>query len=115
LSIIIKFIPIDVFIQRILDNISKGNKIAGTDDLVNKNEKEISDDKTKSNENNVKNDEKGELNNSINSKGSKNTKPDNSKDDPNGSIMKALRRNSNVSSGGGSLRQTKPNIIVSYD
>ena len=118
LSIIIKFIPIDVFIQRILDNISKGNKIAGADDLVNKNEKEISDGKTKSNGGDVKNDEKGELNKSIksiNSKVSKNTKPDNSKDDPNGSIMKALRRNSNVSSGGGSLRQTKPNIIVSYD
>ena len=115
LSIIIKFIPLDVFIQRILDNISRGNKIAGTDDLIDKNEKDISEDKTKSNENNVKIEEKKELNNSINSKISKNTKPDNSKDDPNGSLIKALRRNSNISSGGGSLRQTKPDIIISYD
>ena len=114
LSIIVKFIPLDIFIQRILDNISRSNKIAGTDDLINKNEN-ISEDKTKSNENNPKNDEKKELNNSINSKISKNTKLDNSKDDPNGSILKALRRNSNVSSGGGSLRQEKPNIIISYD
>ena len=63
-----------------------------------------------------KNEENNELNKSINSKISKNTKNDNSKDDQlNGSLIKALRRNSNISSGGGSLRQQKPNIILSYD
>ena len=36
LSIIIKLIPIDVCIQNILDNISKGTKVAGANDLLNK-------------------------------------------------------------------------------
>ena len=51
LSTIIKFIPIDIFIQRILDNISRGNKISGTNDLINKTENDIAEDKTISNEN----------------------------------------------------------------
>ena len=58
---------------------------------------------------------KNELNDSINNKVNKHTKSENSKDEPNEIIIKALRRNSNVSSGGGSLRQTKPNIIILYD
>ena len=116
LSVIIKFIPFDVFIQRILDNISKGNKVAGADDLVNKEEiDEIGEEKNNKGEKSPKNEEKNELNRSINSKTSKNTKNDNSKDDLNGSLIKALRRNSNISSGGGSLRQQKPNIILSHD
>ena len=115
LSVIIKFIPIDVFIQRILDNISRGNKVAGEDDLISKNELGEGGEEKNKEEKNGKNDEKNELNNSVNSKISKNTKPENSKDELNGSLIKALRRNSNVSSGGGSLRQQKPNIIVSYD
>ena len=36
LSIFIKLIPIDVCIQNILDNISKGTKVAGMNDLLNK-------------------------------------------------------------------------------
>ena len=36
LSIIIKMIPIDVCIQNILDNISKGTKVAGANDILNK-------------------------------------------------------------------------------
>ena len=124
LSVIIKFIPADVFIQNILDNISKGNEIANMDDLMNKNEKKEGEEenskkeeKNEINEKNEKNDEKNELNNSIHSKGSKNTKDDNNKDDKlNGSLIKALRKDSNVSSGGGgSLRQEKPNIIIAYD
>ena len=115
LSVIIKFIPIDVFIQRILDNISRGNKVAGEDDLISKNELGEGGEEKSKEEKNGKNDEKNELNNSVNSKISKNTKLENSKDELNGSLIKALRRNSNVSSGGGSLRQQKPNIIVSYD
>ena len=114
LSLVIKFLPIDVFIQRILDNISRGNKVAGEEDLISKDEKgEEGDEKNKDEK--TKNEEKNELNNSVNSKISKITKHDNSKDDLNGSLIKDLRRNSNVSSGGGSLRQPKPNIIISYD
>ena len=113
LSIIAKFIPIDIFIQKILDNISKENKIASLDDLNNKNEDENKlEEKNKNNENN---EEKNDLNKSINSKESKNTKPDNSKEELNSSLIKALRRNSNTNSGGGSLRQQKPDIIIAYD
>ena len=116
LSVIIKFIPFDTFIQKILDNMSRDNKIAGADDLVNKNEKdEKKDAKINKDEKTGKIEEKNELNNSLNSKISKNTKIENSKDELNGSLIKALRRNSNISSGGGSLRQEKPNIIISYD
>ena len=116
LSVIIKFIPFDAFIQKILDNMSRDNKIAGADDLVNKNENdEKKDAKSNKDEKTGKIEEKNELNNSLNSKISKNTKIQNSKDELNGSLIKALRRNSNISSGGGSLRQEKPNIIISYD
>ena len=114
LSLVIKFLPIDVFIQRILDNIARGNKVAGEEDLISKDEKgEEGDEKNKDEK--TKNEEKNELKNSVNSKISKITKHDNSKDDLNGSLIKDLRRNSNISSGGGSLRQPKPNIIISYD
>ena len=117
LSVIIKFIPVDVFIQRILDNISKGNEVANVDDLVNKNEKDAEEEENKiKDEKNVKNDEKNDLNNSTISKGSKNTKVDNTKDAQlNGSLLRALKNNSNISSGRGSLRQEKPNIIIAYD
>ena len=55
------------------------------------------------------------MNTSVISKTSKNTKDWNSKDDKlNGSIIRALRKNSNTSCGG-SLRQEKPNVIISYD
>lgn len=55
------------------------------------------------------------MNTSVISKTSKNTKDGNSKDDKlNGSIIRALRKNSNTSCGG-SLRQEKPNVIISYD
>ena len=125
LSVVTKFIPADVFIQGILDNISKGNEVANLDDLTNKNEKNEKNEgeeenekkdeqKEQKDEKNEKNEEKNELNNSIYSK---NTKGDNNKDDQlNGSLIQALRKNSNVSSGGGgSLRQEKPNIIIAYD
>jgi Ca2+ transporting ATPase len=117
LSVVIKFIPADVFIQRILDNISKGNEVANVDDLVNKNEKDVEEEENKiKDEKNVKNDEKNDLNNSTISKGSKNTKVDNTKDAQlNGSLLRALKNNSNISSGRGSLRQEKPNIIIAYD
>ena len=118
LSVIIKFLPLDVFIQRILDNISKGNAIAGVDDLLNNYEAEEgggAEEKNNKGEKNEKVDEKKELNTSVISKTSKNTKDGNSKDDKlNGSIIKALRKNSNTSCGG-SLRQEKPNVIISYD
>ena len=116
LNIIVKFIPLDVFIQKILDNISKENKVAGEDDLINKKENEENgEEKNNKEEINSKNGEKKELNNSINSKLSKNTKIDNSKNEVNGSLIKALKEKSDISSGGGSLRQQKPSIIISYD
>ena len=118
LSLIIKFLPLDVFIQKILDNISKGNVVAGVDDLLNNNEAEEGGGAEEANnkgEKNEKVDEKKELNTSVISKTSKNTKDGNSKDDKlNGSIIRALRKNSNTSCGG-SLRQEKPNVIISYD
>jgi hypothetical protein len=116
LSVLIKFLPLDVVIQKILDNISKGNVIAGVDDLLNNNEaEEGGEEKNNKGEKNEKVDEKKELNTSVISKTSKNTKDGNSKDDKlNGSIIKALRKNSNTSCGG-SFRQAKPNVIISYD
>ena len=86
LSIIIKFIPFDVCIQNILDNISKGNKVAGIDDLVNKGDL-IED----NNENNGKN----------NSKIS-------------GSVIDILRKKTNTSMDI-SFREKKPNIVLAYD
>ena len=118
LSIIIKFIPVDSFIQRILDNFTRENKIAGEEDLIKKDKNDENEEEKNNNkeEKNNKNGDKNELNNSINSKISKNTKVDNSKeDDPNGSLIKALGKNSDINSDGGSLRQQKPAIIVSYD
>jgi Ca2+ transporting ATPase len=119
LSVVIKFLPLDVFIQKILDNISKGNVIAGADDLLNNNEAEEKgggeEENNNKGEKNEKADEKKELNTSVISKTSKNTKEGNSKDDKlNGSLIKALRKNSNTSCGG-SFRQAKPNVIISYD
>ena len=116
LSIAIKFLPLDVFIQRILDNISKGNTIAGEDDLLNKGEKEPDDnEKNTKADNNEKIEEKNELNKSVHSMISKNSKEENSKDDKlNGSLIKVLRKKSNTSCGG-SFRQKKPDIIISYD
>ena len=67
LSIIIKFIPFDVCIQNILDNISRGNKVAGIDDLLHKSDLT---DESKNNENNKK---------------------------ENGSLIDILRKNSNNS------------------
>ena len=67
LSIIIKFIPFDVCIQNILDNISRGNKVAGIDDLLHKSDLT---DESKNNENNKK---------------------------ENGSLIDILRKNSNIS------------------
>ena len=86
LSIFIKFIPLDVCIQNILDNISKGNKVAGIDDLVNK-DNLIED----NNENNGKN----------NSKIS-------------GSVIDILRKKTNTSMDI-SFREKKPNIVLAYD
>ena len=86
LSIVIKFIPIDVFIQNILDNISKGNKVAGIDDLLHKSD--LTD-------NNSKNNEK---NNNVIRK----------------SIIEVLRKNSNTSMDI-SFREKKPNLILAND
>ena len=86
LSIFIKFVPLDVCIQNILDNISKGNKVAGIDDLVNK-DNLIED----NNENNGKN----------NSKIS-------------GSVIDILRKKTNTSMDI-SFREKKPNIVLAYD
>ena len=101
LSIIVKFIPFDIFIQKILDNFSKENKIAGAEDLRKKKENEFNEKKNID----EKNEEKNDLNKSVNSKGSKLTKQDNLTEEINGSLIKALRRSSNTNSGGGSLRQ----------
>ena len=111
LSIIVKFIPFDIFIQKILDNFSKENKIAGAEDLRKKKENEFNEKKNID----EKNEEKNDLNKSVNSKGSKLTKQDNLTEEINGSLIKALRRSSNTNSGGGSLRQQKPDIIIAYD
>ena len=86
LSIIIKFIPFDVCIQNILDNISKGNKVAGIDDLIHKSE--LSDD----------NNEKKEDNNNVIRK----------------SLINVLRKNSNTSMDI-SFREKKPKLIYAID
>ena len=105
LSAIIKFIPLDVCIQRCLDNISRDNKVAG--------EEELSDEKGKEEKEKLNMKEKNELNNS---KISKNTKVDNSKEEElNGSLLRSLKMNSNITSGGRDIRKEKPNIIISVD
>ena len=86
LSIVIKFIPFDVFIQNILDNISKGNKVAGIDDLTHKSE--LNDD----------NNEKKEANNNVMRK----------------SLIDVLRKNTNTSMDI-SFREKKPNLIYAID
>ena len=87
LSFIIKFIPIDVCIQNILDNISRGNKVAGIDDLIHKSDLT---------------DENGSKNN------------DNANDKMKGSLIDILRRNSNNNMDI-SFREKKPKLILTYD
>ena len=106
LSIVAKWLPLDVAIQKLLDNITKGNQVAGFDDIMNVNSEGEDLDKNKKSTQN-------EMNVSRNSKNT--SKDENSKDLVlNGSLIKALRRNSNTSLGG-SFRQKKPDIIVGYD
>ncbi len=87
LSIVIKFIPVDECIQNILDNISKGNKVAGIDDLLHKS------DLTDNNENNEENNNNNKIRQSI---------------------IDVLRKNSNTSMDA-SFREKKPKIVLSYD
>ena len=85
LSVIIKFIPIDVCFQNILDNISRGNKVAGIDDLLHKSDLT---DESKNNEN---------VNNKMR-----------------GSLIDILRKNSNNSMDI-SFREKKPKLILTYE
>ena len=87
LSVVIKFIPVDEIIQNILDNISKGNKVAGIDDLLHKS------DLTDNNENNEENNNNNKIRQSI---------------------IDVLRKNSNTSMDA-SFREKKPKIVLSYD
>ena len=87
LSFIIKYIPFDVFIQRILDNISKGNKVAGLDDLLHK--RDLIDD----------NNEPTATNNNNRIRGS---------------IIDVLRKNSNTSMDI-SFREKKPKLIFAVE
>ena len=100
LSIIIKFIPIDIVIQNFLDK-PPTNKVANYDDLVK--------------ETNIK-----EPKVSIKEKGASLSK--NNLDDLKGSkilqgsiIIKSMRRNSSYIIGGRSMRQKKPSIHVSNE
>ena len=86
LSFIIKIIPIDVCIQNILDNASRGNKVAGIDDLLHKND--LTDNGSKDNEKNQ---------NKIRK-----------------SLIDALRKNSETSFDI-SPREKKPKLILAYD
>jgi Ca2+ transporting ATPase len=86
LSFIIKIIPIDVCIQNILDNASRGNKVAGIDDLLHKND--LTDNGSKDNEKNQ---------NKIRK-----------------SLIDALRKNSDTSFDI-SPREKKPKLILAYD
>ena len=102
LSFIIKFIPIDVIIQRILDK-PADNKVANYDDLVK--ETKIREEKANYNEKHGVS-----LNvpkNLEDLKGSKILQ---------GSIIiKSMRRNSSYNIGGRSMRQKKPSIHVSNE
>ena len=86
LSFIIKIIPIDVCIQNILDNASRGNKVAGIDDLLHKSD--LTDNGSKNNEKNQ---------NKIRK-----------------SLIDALRKNSETSFDI-SPREKKPKLILAYD
>ena len=102
LSFIIKFIPIDVIIQRFLDKPSD-NKVANYDDLVK--------------ETNIKED-KG----NYNEKHGVSVNVPRNLEDLKGSkilqgsiIIKSMRRNSSYNIGGRSMRQKKPSIHVSNE
>ena len=88
LSVIIKLIPIDVCIQNILDNISRGNQVAGIDDLLHKSD--LTDDNigSKINDNNPNKIKK--------------------------SLIDALRKNSETSMDI-SPREKKPKLILAYE
>ena len=85
LSIIIKLIPIDVFIQNILDNASRGNKVAGIDDLLKKSDLTDNGSKNNGNQNKIRK-----------------------------SLIDALRKNSDTSFDI-SPREKKPKLILAYD
>ena len=88
LSIIIKLIPVDVMIQNILDNASRGNKVAGIDDLLHKSDLTDDNNGTKNNENNQ---------NKIRK-----------------SLIDILRKNSD-NSFDITPREKKPKLILAYD
>ena len=88
LSIIIKLIPVDVIIQNILDNASRGNKVAGIDDLLHKSDLTDDNNGTKNNENNQ---------NKIRK-----------------SLIDILRKNSD-NSFDITPREKKPKLILAYD
>ena len=101
LSFIIKFIPIDVVIQKFLDK-PVTNKVANYDDLVK--ETNVKEPKVSKNE---KNHVSLSKNNLDDLKGSKILQ---------GSIIiKSMRRNSSYNIGGRSMRQKKPSIHVSNE
>ena len=102
LSFIIKFIPIDVIIQRILDK-PADNKVANYDDLV----KETKIREEKANYNEKHGVSVNVPKNLEDLKGSKILQ---------GSIIiKSMRRNSSYNIGGRSMRQKKPSIHVSNE
>ena len=88
LSIIIKLIPVDVMIQNILDNASRGNKVAGIDDLLHKSDLTDDNNGNKNNENNQ---------NKIRK-----------------SLIDILRKNSD-NSFDITPREKKPKLILAYD
>ena len=98
LSIIIKFIPLDVPIQNFLDK-PPTNKVANYDDLVK--ETNVKEPKINVNEKNGAPRNIEELKNSKILQGS--------------IIIKSMRRNSSYNIGGRSMRQKKPSIHVSNE
>ena len=101
LSFIIKFIPIDVIIQNILDKPSD-NKVANYDDLIK--EAKTKEDKSYNEKHGVS---VNVPRNIEDLKGSKILQ---------GSIIiKSMRRNSSYNIGGRSMRQKKPSIHVSNE
>jgi len=102
LSFIIKFIPIDIIIQRFLDK-PADNKVANYDDLV----KETNIKENKGNYNEKHGVSVNVPRNLEDLKGSKILQ---------GSIIiKSMRRNSSYNIGGRSMRQKKPSIHVSNE
>jgi len=106
LSIIIKIIPLDEFIQKFLDTSFKDNKVANIDDLIAANRLSNS---------NLKLIEKNEVNIFDNNKNIKNIKfwQNNNQEikiKKEGSGLSRGRRSSVSGSRGGSLRQKKPDV-----